>query len=425
MILWFLFLANSPILITEVMSNVKGPESGIGAPGDRNEFVEIYNESGDTIDLANYFINDFDAEDRICPWEDEAILVKYPTLRIHSTLIYPCSYAVILDSEYISTDTIGGYVQPYDFPDSILILSTDDTSIGGTNLTTTDPIIIYSEADACTTSFGTPYDTLDNFPYDPGDGISLERIDLMLPDLALNWYPSLDSSGCTPGQENSATNDYDLAVEVPSIIFTPASLESDEDLQIEIRIKNIGLRSTDDYRLIIFDDINADSTNDGNEQIADIAGLFVATSDSASLYHTYENPEPGTHHLGFQIDCALDRNPQNNLVFKDLVVFQDVSELMLSPDIFTPNGDGIDDRLQIDYRLPTLGGKLLVKAFDTRGKSVYEICEISDCDNVNGTLYWDGTSSRGKAQTGTYIIYLEYQSGNNITKAKKTTVLAR
>ena len=424
MILWFLILANSPIIITEVMSNVKSLDSGTYGPGDRNEFVEIYNQSADTIDISGYFISDFDADDDICPWEDDDILIKYPTLRIHSTIIYPYSYALILDNEYTSPETTGGYVQPYDFPDSTLVLTTGNTTIGD-GLATNDPLIVYSVVNACTTSFGTPFDTLDNFPYDPGDGISWERIDLTLPDLASNWHLSLDSSGCTPGQENSATNAYDLALEAPSVIFTPASLEAGEDLQIEVRIKNIGLRPTSDYGLIIFDDMDTDSTNDGDELIADIAGLFVATSDSVSLYHTYENPDPGTHHLGFQIECTFDQNLQNNTVFKDLVVFQDISELMLSPVIFTPNGDGIDDRLQIDYRLPASGGRLVINAFDTRGKLVYEICAISSCENVNGTLYWDGSSSKGKAQTGTYVIYLEYSYGSKLAKAKKTTVLAR
>jgi len=29
---------------------------------------------------------------------------------------------------------------------------------------------------------------------------------LNLPDTVSNWLPSLDSSGCTPGKENSTTN---------------------------------------------------------------------------------------------------------------------------------------------------------------------------------------------------------------------------
>jgi RNAse (barnase) inhibitor barstar len=131
MLVLLFLLVDSPIIITEVMSNVKGSDSGPGSPGDRNEFVEIYNQIADTIDLASYFIYDFDAlADEIYPWENDSILINYPNLRINSTLIYPYSYALILDKEYTSSDTVGGNVQPYDFPDSTLILTTDDTTIG-------------------------------------------------------------------------------------------------------------------------------------------------------------------------------------------------------------------------------------------------------------------------------------------------------
>jgi hypothetical protein len=58
MLVLLFLLIDSPIIITEVMSNVKGSESGAGSPGDRNEFVEIYNLSADTIDLyPHYFIH--------------------------------------------------------------------------------------------------------------------------------------------------------------------------------------------------------------------------------------------------------------------------------------------------------------------------------------------------------------------------------
>ena len=417
-----MLLTNSNIIITEVMSNVKGSESGSGGPGDRNEFVEIYNQSSDTVDLASYFIYDFNATDEIYPWDSEAILIKYPNVRIHSTTIYPFSYGLILDREYCNPDTI--YSQPYDIPDSTLILTTDDTSIGGTNLTTTEPLLLFSNADACTTTFGTPY-VEDSFPDDPGDGISWERIDLTLPDTVTNWHPSLDSSGCTPGRENSTTNAFDLAIQEQSIIFTPATLKTGEDVQIEIRVKNLGLRPTNEYDLSIFDDENNDSLIYTNELIAQIDGATVEALDSVSLFYSYAHPAQGAHHLGFQLDFSYDRNLENNLAFKTLQVLGEIGEMALSPKIFSPNGDGIDDYLQIDYRLPEPGGELTISVFDTRGKLVHNILSKEPCSTENGTLHWDGNSSKGKVQTGMYIVYLAYRYQNKLTKAKGTTVLAR
>lgn len=423
MFLLFLFVANSRIIITEVMSNVKGSESTCGK---RNEFVEIYNQSADTVDLSSYFIYDFGGAipDEIFPWSSDSILIKYPGVRINSTLIYPRTYALILDRNYTSSDTTGGNVQPYEIPDSTLILTTDDQTIGD-GLTTNDPLILFSNADACTTSFGTPYDSLDEFPADPGDGISWERIDLSLPDSPDNWCPSIDSSGCTPGRENSATNAYDLAVEENAIFFIPAILEIGEDLNIEVRIKNKGLRAVKEYSLSIFDDQNSDSIIGTGELLTQLPGKSVSASDSASLLYTYKHPTQGEHRLGFKIELPNDNNLTNNLAFKTLQVLDKIGGLMLSPEIFSPNNDGIDDRLHIDVRLPEPGGELTITIFDTRGKRVCDLCKKNIAADKRLVLYWDGESSKGKVSTGMYIVYLEYRYHNSITKAKKTTVLAR
>ena len=422
MLVLLLIFAGSPIIITEVMSNVRGSEQTCG---DRNEYVEIYNLSSDTIDLSDYLLYDFDVSpDEIYPWEVDAILVKYPGLRIHSTLLYPHSYGLVLDREYTSQDTTGGNVQPYDFPDSTLILTTDDTTIGN-GLQTSDPLIIFSVLHACTTSFGTPYDTLDYFPSDPDDGISWERIELSLPDTVTNWHVCIDSTGCTPGSENSTTNAFDLAIESHSIAFTPAVLKTGEDVRIEVRIKNYGLRETDDYSLVVFDDQNNDSILNSDELIAQISGLLVFASDSVSIGYTYEHPEQGVHMLGFQVNFQGDRDLTNNVAFKELRVVGEISELALCPAIFTPNNDGFEDNLQIDYRLPDAGGLLNIAVFDSRGKLVRFLCKKEYCALVSGTMYWNGKVNERKLPTGMYIVYLEYCYQNKVTKAKKTAILAR
>jgi hypothetical protein len=414
---------DSPILITEVMSNVKGPEQTCG---DRNEYVEIYNQTADTIDLSTYFIYDFDPSppDTICPWFNDSIYLKYPAVRINSALIYPYTYALILDREYCKPDTAGGNWQPYVIPDSTLILTTDETTICD-GLTTTDPLIIFSNIEGCTTTFGTPYDSFDYFPSDPGDGISWERIDLALPDSASNWHPSIDTSGSTPGSANSVTNTFDLAVDSQSIHFIPAAVTPGEDVQIEVTIKNLGLRETNEYDLLIFDDVNRDSVMNSAETITAIDGMLVNGQDSVSIFYTYQHPAQGTHYLGFYVDFPDDLDPTNNVAFKTLRVIGEIGELALSPAVFSPDNDGLNDRLQIDYRLPEAGGKLTISIFDSRGIRIHDICRNELWVEEQGTLYWDGRTSRGQIPIGMYIVYLEYQIHDNITRAKKTTILAR
>ncbi len=419
MVILFILISNSRLIITEVMSNVKGPENPYG---DRNEFVEIYNQSSDTIDLNGYLVSDFDANpDEICAWENESILIKYPAVRIHSTIIYPYSYALILDREYIVPDSIN--CQPYNIPPGILILTTDDTSIGD-GLATNDPIIVFSISAACTTSFGTPY-IGDNFPKNPGDGISWERIDYSLPDTITNWHPSISASGCTPGYTNSVTDAFDLGLGADLISFIPAKVEAGEDVKISIGIINSGIRSSIDYSLLIFDDKNNDKILENSELLWNITGEPVGAFDTTFLYHEYVKPYQGEHNLGFKIEFAEDKNLNNNTAFKKLLVLGKVGELCLTPAIFTPDGDGYNDELQIDYRLPQPGGELTISIYDSRGIKICDLCKKMPIDSDKGTLFWNGKTVKGNAPTGMYIVYLEYHYLNNITKAKKTAVLAR
>ncbi|OGC43370.1 hypothetical protein A2Y85_08450 [candidate division WOR-3 bacterium RBG_13_43_14] len=420
-VLLFLW-AQSQLLITEVMSNVRGSEQTCG---DRNEYIEIYNNSPDTIDLASYFITDFDViPDELHPWENESILVKYPNVRIHSTILYPYSYALILDREYVSSDTSGGHGQLYDIPDSTLIMTTDDTTIGD-GLANSDPLLLFSEMQACTTSFGTPFDSLDCFPSDPGDGISWERIDIQIGDEINNWYPSLDPDGCTPGRENSTTQAFDLAVEENSIFYIPAIVKKGEDLRIQIWVKNYGLRPTDDYDLAVFDDINNDRMYQSGELLSRMQGVLINAFDSTLLICEYKHPSQGKHSIGFQVEFLLDKKMENNITFKELLVVNDISELAVNPAIFTPDNDGQDDLLQIDYRLPQAGGSLTILIYDTRGKLVQYIVKKEECMIDQGTIFWDGMGLHGPLMSGMYIVYLEYEFNHRLTRAKKMAVLAR
>lgn len=88
------FLLISTVCINEVMSNPLGG-NGAGAPEDRNEFVEIFNRGGDTVDIYGWIITDFDSDDYIFP---------FTTLSgDSSTKIPPGGFALIMDPEYVDS----------------------------------------------------------------------------------------------------------------------------------------------------------------------------------------------------------------------------------------------------------------------------------------------------------------------------------
>jgi hypothetical protein len=194
-------LTVSQVVINEVMANPAGSESGSGSPGDRNEFIELYNATDDTIDLANWIITDLDDDDLISFWTDTLLVVKYPSVRIRSTKMMPRSFALILDPEYTSSDTAGGHVEPYAFPDSTLIVTVKNTTLGN-GLANNDPLVLKDKLGNTVSTFGTP-ENEDDFPADAGDGKSWERISPTLPDSKNSWRVSSDRSGSTPGRPNS------------------------------------------------------------------------------------------------------------------------------------------------------------------------------------------------------------------------------
>jgi len=194
---------------------------------------------------------------------------------------------------------------------------------------------------------------------------------------------------------------------------------------MEIRIRNTGLRPAQDYYLRIFEDKNNNRITDPQEQYCELFGTPLAVNDSAVFTQSYVKPADGKHTMAFRIDYPVDIDPSDNLIFKEFSVSGSCGPLILTPPVFSPDGDNINDVLQIDYRLPESGGKVTVLIFDIRGELVRDLCRDRITLETRGTLFWNGQSNGGKAPTGMYIVFMEYRYRSRKLQAKKTTVLAR
>jgi len=151
------------LVISEFMSNAHTESTG--------EFVELYNAGSADIDLYGFVIYDGDASDPLEGFTDPA-----------DTLLEPGQYAVILDS---------GYAGEYAIDADALLLTTDDASLAS-GLAVSDPLYLYeangvSLIDSC------------SFPFDAGDGVSVEKVDPGAGDLEGNWAASECSDGSSPG----------------------------------------------------------------------------------------------------------------------------------------------------------------------------------------------------------------------------------
>ena len=79
--------------------------------------------------------------------------------------------------------------------------------------------------------------------------------------------------------------------------------------------------------------------------------------------------------------------------------------LSLSPEVFTPNNDGLNDVLNISYQLPEPGYVGNITIYDDKGRLVKYLMR-NELLSAAGTISWDGTTENNtKALIGMYVIH--------------------
>jgi len=420
MLLLCIILGAGRLVITEVMANPKG-SSGAHWPEDRNEFVELYNLSHQAVDLNDALLDDGDNPDRLTAWTDSAILLDNPTLIIGTTWLGPGRFAVVLDSEYCDPNPLGGSVRPYRFGDSTLILTTHNTTLGN-GLATTDPVtIITVEGDTAT--FGTPQDPSDSLPCDPGDGLSWERVWLNRPDTINNWAVCRDSSGSTPGRDNSIASFLDLVVSDLALEDT-GQLKPGQLFSFHVRIANTGFVTADGWKVLAWFDLNRNSICDRPETFAEKTGWPLAPASDSVLTLRTACPQVSAD-LWATVICPDDDDTLNNRCRLSLVPGRGPRMLSLSYSSFTPDADGFEDSLPIVYRLPGSGGRLTITVFNLAGRPVRTLFS-GRAEHADGVIAWNGRKDGGApAPAGIYAVWLEYQYQGTTVTEKLPAVLLR
>ena len=99
-------------------------------------------------------------------------------------------------------------------------------------------------------------------------------------------------------------------------------------------------------------------------------------------------------------------------------------EISVSPAIFTPDNDGTDDVLNINYTFTQPGFSATVSIFDANGNPVRQLVN-NEITGTSGTFIWDGTTdNHTKAGIGRYIIFVKVFDLNGKGKQyRKTAVL--
>ena len=129
--------------------------------------------------------------------------------------------------------------------------------------------------------------------------------------------------------------------------------------------------------------------------------------NDTSISHTYY--DPGIYNMSltaFDLDCDQVEIGEQTYILSENVVSGELDV----PNIFSPNGDGINDEFRLFFRDKPAANPLLVMDFysvsiyNRWGRTVFESgSSISD-------WAWDGTIDGKKADEGVYYYILLYNS---------------
>ena len=124
-------------------------------------------------------------------------------------------------------------------------------------------------------------------------------------------------------------------------------------------------------------------------------------------------------------------DPEGHTAGKENSVYTPVlpseSALSITPNPFSPDGDGNADHTAISWQLTTPTSHINIRIFDIRGRQVRFLCNNRACA-ANGTVFWDGLDEEGlTCRIGIYLVLLEnIEYGKGVTeKFTNTVVLAR
>ena len=180
---------------------------------------------------------------------------------------------------------------------------------------------------------------------------------------------------------------------------------------------------------------------------ANDAGSVVLLQPDSSEYEVFDYDEDYHHQLLNSVDgISLERisfesitNDPNswhsaastvlatpgylNSQSKNSVAADD-NVITISPAVFIPDQNGLNDFATIHYEFDTPGYVVGVHVIDDKGRLIKTIIE-NETLPLSGDLKWDGTMQDGrKARIGAYLVYVEaFDMAGNVKKYRERVVV--
>jgi hypothetical protein len=99
--------------------------------------------------------------------------------------------------------------------------------------------------------------------------------------------------------------------------------------------------------------------------------------------------------------------------------YSDKIELTITPNPFSPDGDGFEDETIFKYTLPKMS-ELTLKVYDIRGRLVKTLMENEP--QVTGEITWDGKDDENRIlRVGIYVVFAEAKG--TVNSVRKTTLV--
>jgi len=142
---------------------------------------------------------------------------------------------------------------------------------------------------------------------------------------------------------------------------------------------------------------------------------------------TPSGPSNDDSNWGSSVNSKGGTPNQENSIYQGESQVPDETGISFTPNPFTPDGNGNNDNLFINYKLDHQDYLIKVHIYDRYGRMVRELADGKQA-GFEGQLIWDGRKGDGgRKRIGIYIVVFEaYNSASGSDKAfKKTVVLAR
>ena len=283
------------ILVNEIMYSPSGGEP---------EWIEIFNNSQDSIDLKNWSITD--------------IVTTPVTAIIKQDIFIPSKNYLVISKDYSITNyhrIIPSKITVLNLP----VLNNDY-----------DGIVLKDNRGV----------TIDSLTYNNNiggtNGYSLERKSIETSSILTgNWGSSQDIELSTPGRINSITTKlYDLSLS--EISFRPRFPTDGENVYLNAKIKNLGTSAAENFSInFLFD---SDSNNTAENILCTESNLSLNPGDSITISSTSYLPNIISKIMtAAQLIFNEDQNPFNNYIEKYIEPGYSSNSLTINEVMYAPD----------------------------------------------------------------------------------------